>query len=171
MDTRDGVLAAHIAAGSVGSCWELWRSSARAATYRSRACAACVWAVGTVGATVIALLGLDELELWWILPLAVLAIGFAIVGYLATTRRRPGWIRLYAHGQGGAFIALVTAVFVVSVSGAAMAAAWVVPTAVGVALIERRVARIEEEPRPEGGRDDPQAHLLARRGAGQRVPG
>jgi hypothetical protein len=145
IDTSDGVLAAHIAVGSIG----LVLGAVAVLTegppaYRSRAGAAYVWAVGAVAATAIALVALDEWEVWWILPLAVLAIGLAIVGYLAPARRRAGWIRLYAHGQGGAYIALVTAVFVVSVSGAARAAAWVVPTAVGVALIERRVARIEE---------------------------
>jgi hypothetical protein len=94
-------------------------------------------------ATAIALVVLDGGALWWILPLAVLACGLAVAGYPAPARRHAGWIRVSAHGQDGAFIALVTALFVVSLAGAAATAAWVVPTLVGVVLIERRVSRLK----------------------------
>jgi hypothetical protein len=97
-------------------------------------------------ATAIALVALREWDLWWILPLGVLAGALALAGYLAPARRHASWIRVYAHGQGGAFIALVTALFVVSLSGPAATAAWIVPTLVGVALIERRVSRLKAHP-------------------------
>jgi hypothetical protein len=162
---RDAVLAAHIAAGSagliLGAVALLFEG---APTYRSRAGAAYVWAVTAVAASAVALVALDEWELWWILPLAVLACILAIAGYLAPGRRRAGWIRLYAHGQGGAYIALVTALLVVSLSGAAAGAAWIVPTVIGVALIERRVARIKESNRElNGGHDDPK-HISSAEG-------
>jgi len=112
--------------------------------YRSRAGTGYVWAVAIVAITAIALVALEEWELWWLVPLAVLALSLAVAGYLAPTHRHGPWIRLYAHGQGGAYIALVTALFVVSLPGAAATAAWVVPTLIGLPLIERRVSHIEE---------------------------
>jgi hypothetical protein len=146
----DAVLVAHIAAGSAALVLgAIALLSEGPPTYRSCAGAGYVWAVAAVAATAVALVALDEWDLWWILPLAALAIALAVAGYLAPARRRGGWIRLYAHGQGGAYIALVTALFVVSVSGAAAVAAWVVPTALGVVLIERRVARIKRETESE----------------------
>jgi hypothetical protein len=54
-------------------------------------------------------------------------------------------VRVYAHGQGGSLIALVTAALVVSLDGTAAAAAWIVPTLIGVPLIERRVTRISAQ--------------------------
>jgi hypothetical protein len=51
-------------------------------------------------------------------------------------------VRVYAHSQGGAYIALVTALLVVSLEGPAATAAWVAPLLVGLPLIERRVATI-----------------------------
>ena len=56
-------------------------------------------------------------------------------------------MRTYARGQGGSYIALVTALLVVSVDGNAAVAAWVLPTLVGHPLIERRVASLEARER------------------------
>jgi hypothetical protein len=147
VDATDSLLAVHIAAGSVGlvlGARTLLTEGPPA--YTSRAGAAYVWAVLMTAATAIALVALDDWELWWILPLGVLAGALAVAGYLAPARRHASWIRVYAHGQGGAFIALVTALSVVSLSGAAATAAWVVPTLVGVVLIERRVSRLKAHP-------------------------
>jgi hypothetical protein len=142
----EAVLAAHVAAGSAGLILGAIAFLAeRPPAYRSRAGAAYVWAVAAVAASAVALVVLEEWELWWILPLAVLACVLAVVGYLAPARRRAGWIRLYAHGQGGAYVALATALFVVSLSGTAAVAAWILPTALGLVLIERRVVRIRVE--------------------------
>ena len=58
-------------------------------------------------------------------------------------------MRTYARGQGGSYIALVTALLVVSVDGNAAVAAWVLPTLVGHPLIERRVARLRARERAE----------------------
>jgi len=53
--------------------------------------------------------------------------------------------RAYTHGQGAAYIALVTASSVVSLDGPASVAGWAVPMLVGLPLIERRIARINHE--------------------------
>jgi hypothetical protein len=73
----------------------------------------------------------------------VLAHSLALAGYVAPARRRDPWIRLYAHGQGGAYIALVAALLV-SLPGAAATAVWIVPTLIGLPLIERLVSHIRE---------------------------
>jgi len=53
--------------------------------------------------------------------------------------------RAYTHGQGAAYIDLVTASSVVSLDGPASVAGWAVPMLVGLPLIERRIARINHE--------------------------
>ena len=152
IEASDGVLAAHIVAGAAGlALGAVALFAERPPTYRSRAGMLYVWAVAGVATTAAALVALDDWELWWLTPLALLALGLAVAGYLAPGRREGPWIRLYAHGQGGAYIALVTALFVVSLSGAAAAAAWIVPTLVGVPLIERRVTRIRAASAADGG--------------------
>ncbi len=99
-----------------------------------------LWAVFAVSLTALGLVALDAAELWWLAPLALLASGLALLGRIAAGRSGPGWTRAQAHGQGGSYIALVTAALVVSVNGPAGVVAWVLPTAVGLFLIERHVA-------------------------------
>ncbi|MCA1700932.1 MAG: hypothetical protein LC790_19340 [Actinobacteria bacterium] len=95
-----------------------------------------------VSLSALALAALDLSALWWLAPLAALAYALAVLGLLAPRRRGRGWVRAYAHGQGGSYIALVTALLVVSLDGTASAAAWFVPTLLGLPLIEWRVAHI-----------------------------
>jgi hypothetical protein len=81
---------------------------------------------------------LDWSRLWWIVPLGVLSFALALVGYVAVRRGWPRWVG--AHGLGGSYIALVTALLVVSagdISTTAEIIAWIVPAAVGVPLIVR----------------------------------
>jgi hypothetical protein len=98
-----------------------------------------------VALTALGLVAFDVAALWWLLPLAALSYGLALLGYRAPRWRGRGWVRAYAHGQGGAYIALLTALCVVSLDGPATAAGWVLPTVVGLPLIERRVTRITRE--------------------------
>ena len=91
----------------------------------------------------------DAAALWWLAPLAVLAYGLALLGRAAPQWRARAWLRAYAHGQGGSYIALVTALLVVATAGPPMVIAWVVPTLVGLALIERRVKRLSHEGAPD----------------------
>ena len=89
-----------------------------------------------VALSALALVAFDVAALWWLAPLAVLAYGLALIGRLAPTWRGREWLRAYAHGQGGSYIALATALLVVATVGPPMILAWVVPTLVGLLLIE-----------------------------------
>jgi len=146
IDWRDTLLGLHVAPGSLALCLGAVAIVAeRRPLFRSITGCLFHWAVLATAATAVGLVAFDPLELWWLAGLAGLTYGLALVGYLAPRRRRRGWVRVYAHGQGGSLIALVTAVLVVSHDGTAAAAAWIVPTLIGVPLIERRVTRISEQ--------------------------
>jgi hypothetical protein len=115
----------------------------RAQPHLGGASIAYAWSVLGVSLTAIGLVVLDWPELWWIAILALLAAALAFLGYLAPRRRGRHWRPAYAHGQGGSYIALVTALLVVAltvdgpVRGAAAVAVWVLPTLVGTSLIRR----------------------------------
>ena len=146
LDPHDGVLGAHVAAGATGlALGPLALRRERRPSYRSRAGSAYQWAVLVVALAAIALVAFDDSAMWWLALLTALSYGLALVGYLAPARRDRAWIRAYAHGQGGSYIALVTALLVVSLAGPAAIAAALAPTLIGLPLIERRVARIIQE--------------------------
>lgn len=95
------------------------------------------WAVLAVSLTAIGLVAFDPAGLWWLVPLALFAYACIVTGLRAPRRQ----VRLRLHGLGGSYIALVTALLVVSVEGPGSVVAWVLPTLVGLVLIERAVAR------------------------------
>lgn len=149
MDAHGILLSLHVAAGSLGlllGALAMWAE--KRPPHRSRAGAAYHWSVLGVSLTAVGLVALDWPALWWLLPLAGLSYGLALLGLLAPRRRRPGWARAYGHGQGGSYIALVTALLVVSLEGLAAAAGWFLPTLVGLPLIEWRVAHISRRETP-----------------------
>jgi len=89
----------------------------------------------------LAILGWNEL--WWFLPIAIGSYGFALWGYLAAKRRWRGWLYSHLSGQGGSYIAMVTALLVVNI-GVGVWWTWVLPTLLGTPLISwvsREVAR------------------------------
>ncbi|MDQ3851074.1 MAG: hypothetical protein M3296_10745 [Actinomycetota bacterium] len=142
-DAHDILLSVHVAAGCAGLVLgplAMW--SERGLTHRSRAGGGYHAAVLAVALTAAGLVALNPSALWWLAPLAALSYALALLGVLAPRWRRRGWVRAYAHGQGGSYIALVTALLVVSLDGPASAAGWVLPTLVGLPLIERRVDRL-----------------------------
>ena len=77
---------------------------------------------------------LDFANLWWFLLVAAGSYAFALRAFTAARQHRPGWLPRYIRGQGGAYIALWTAIVVVSVNHVPVV--WIIPTAVGVPLIE-----------------------------------
>jgi hypothetical protein len=133
----DTVLWLHIATGVVAwviGAIALWLS---VSDRRARdGIAAFHWSVLAVAATASILVAFRADELWWLWLLAILSYGLALLGHFAQRERSLRWLRLGIHGQGGACIALVTATFVVSVDGLVQIAAWILPTLVGVLLLE-----------------------------------
>jgi hypothetical protein len=85
-----------------------------------------------VSAVVLAVL--DFAGLWWFLLVAAGSYAFSLRALIAARHRRPNWLPRYIRGQGGAYIALWTAIVVVSVNQ--LPVVWLIPTAVGAPLIE-----------------------------------
>jgi hypothetical protein len=148
---HDVLLALHIGAGvgalALGAA-VIWSSRKR--PILDRRSATYPWTVLAVSLTAVGLLALDWPDLWWIAILAALAYALALLGYLAPRRRFRGWRLAYAHGQGGSYIALVTALVVVAltvdgpVHGVAAVVVWVLPTLIGTRLIGRWHRRLVE---------------------------
>lgn len=98
-----------------------------------------------LGAAALALL--DWSRIWWFLPIAIGSYAFAFVGYLAAKCRWRGWLIVHIVGQGGSYIALVTAVLVVNwqtmfgTRGLGNLWAWVLPTLIGSPMIGFVIAR------------------------------
>jgi hypothetical protein len=92
---------------------------------------------------------LDWHRIWWFLPIAIGSYAFAFLGYVSAKRRWTGWLRAHLAGQGGSYIAMLTALLVVNwetltgTRGIVSPWAWALPTAVGspiIAWVTREVA-------------------------------
>ncbi len=143
------LLAAHVAAGTAGLLigpvamrqdTRRLRSGDRgtgrsAAAYRALVLVVCV--------TASALVVENRPELWWLVPVSALTVLLAVLARVSAERRFAGWTHAYAHGQGGSYVALVTALVVVAltvdgpVTGTAQLVPWLAPTVLGTVLIER----------------------------------
>lgn len=146
MEARDLLLVIHIAVGGMGLALgplAIWGGTK--CPGRSAVGLAYFWAVVGTSLTAFALVALNWSALWWLSLLAGLSVALALAGLVASEWRGRGWTRAYAHGQGGTYIALVTATLVVSVDGPAQVLAWVLPPALGLPLIERWVVRLRAE--------------------------
>jgi hypothetical protein len=113
-------------------------AAARRRADRDRALAGYHWAVLATCATAVVVSVLAWSRLWWLVPVAAVSYLLVLAGYLAVRRGWPAWVR--AHGLGGSYIALVTALLVVSLRGVSTIAeilAWILPAAVGTPLIVR----------------------------------
>jgi hypothetical protein len=137
---RDLFLALHIGSGTAAMALGALALLA-AARRRPRGdplVGAYLWAVLATCSTATALALLEWSRLWWIVPLALMSSLLALAGYLALRRGGPKWVA--AHGLGGSYIALVTALLVISagdISTTAEIVAWIMPIALGVPLIVR----------------------------------
>ncbi|ONI87015.1 hypothetical protein ALI144C_10280 [Actinosynnema sp. ALI-1.44] len=81
-------------------------------------------------------------DLWWLVPVSALTYGLVMLAKVSASRRHRGWTHGYVHGQGGSYIALVTALIVVALvvngpmTGPVELVPWLAPTAIGTVLIE-----------------------------------
>lgn len=140
----DVVLALHITVGVLAltlgplALLAAWRRGAV-----NPAATAYHWAVLGVCVSAAALVAVAPARLWWLLPIAAASYALALLGFRAA--RRPGSRarRLHLHGQGGSYIALVTALLVVSVGSPL---AWIAPTLIGSPLITWAIRREEARP-------------------------
>lgn len=152
IDSHGILLGLHTAAGVAGLALGglvIWLSRERPLV--DDGSAAYHWTVLAVSLTAVGLLILDWPNLWWLMLLAALAYGLPLLGYLPPRRRFRGWTGVYAHGQGGSYVALVTAFVVVSltvdgpVHGAPAVVVWLLPTLIGDRLTRRWHRRLKQE--------------------------
>ena len=136
------VLVVHIAVGTVGlvlgpiamTAWKGSRLHAWAGELYH-------WVMLTVCVSAAGLAWLDWERNWWFLPVAVGSYAFAFVGYVAAKRRWRGWLTAHVSGQGGSYIAMLTAILVVNwqlltgTRGRSSPWAWILPTLVGSPII------------------------------------
>lgn len=117
------------------------RTGRASSVYRGLVLLVCASAVGLVVE--------NRPELWWLVPVSALTYGLAVLARESAKRRFRGWVHGYVHGQGGSYIALVTALIVVAlivdgpVIGAAQLVPWFAPTVLGTSLIERWRRRLD----------------------------
>ena len=85
-------------------------------------------------------------QVWWLAPVGAGSYAFALLGYLAAKIRWDGWLTAHVSGQGGSYIAMVTALLVVNLGN--VPAAWLAPTVIGTPLITWVNYRIATGRRP-----------------------
>ena len=142
----DAVLALHVAAGGVGLLAGPVAGLARKArglhtvagwTYQG--------SVAVLTATTAALVALDP-GLWPFLLIALPTQAAAAAAVLVRRRRRRGWLPLHVQLVLGSYVSFVTAFTVNTVGGLA---SWLLPSALGTALVAvttARVARAQRRP-------------------------
>jgi hypothetical protein len=116
------------------------------------------WTFFVLFVTAVALAILNWGEVWWLALVGVFSYAFALRGWLAAKRRRPGWIAAHVSGMGGSYIAMTTALLVVNwenitgAGGLESALPWFVPTLIGTPLIAYTIAEIARGSRPKAWR-------------------
>lgn len=142
MPVTGAILALHIAAGTIGLVLgPVAMIAAKRPGVHTRAGEAYHWTVLAVCVSAALLAILDWGRNWWFLPIAVGSYVFALLGYIAAKRRWSGWMRAHIAGQGGSYIAMVTALLVVNwavltgTPGRRAPLAWALPTLIGSPII------------------------------------
>jgi hypothetical protein len=151
MTVTHAVLFVHIALGAAGLILGPVAMAARKRPgLHTKAGEAYHWVMLGVCVSAAALAFLDWQRLWWFLLVAIGSYAFAFLGYVAAKRRWHGWLRAHLTGQGGSYIAMVTALLVVNwenltgTRGVLSPWAWTLPTIIGspiIAWVTREVAR------------------------------
>jgi hypothetical protein len=110
-------------------------------------------------------------DVWWLGLVGAGSYGFALMGYLAAKRRRPGWIFPHISGQGGSYISMTTALLVVNwgaisdATGFVAALPWFLPTLIGSPVIAWVSGQVAMGKRPRAWARDPRPTISAGRPA------
>lgn len=157
MTVTRGVLFAHIVLGAGGIFVGLVAMTARKQHgLHTKVGEVYHWVMLGVCLSAGALAILDWNRIWWFLPVAAGSYAFALVGHVAAKRRWKGWLRAHLAGQGGSYIAMLTALLLVNwetltgTPGTHSPLAWALPTVVGSAAIAWVSREIAAGRRPRG---------------------
>lgn len=151
------VLVAHVALGSAGIfLGPIAMFSRKAPGFHPCIGEIYHWVMLGVCLSAAALALLEWERLWAFLPIAAGSYAFALLGYVAAKRRFAGWLRIHVIGQGGSYIAMVTALLVVNWQtlfdepGRSSFWAWAIPTLVGTPIIAWVTREVALGRRPKG---------------------
>ncbi len=131
---RSEILAVHVAVGVAGVALG---PAVLLQVFRRRVGRLADWyhaLVAAVCLSALALAALDIRSLWWLVPISAATYAFVLRAHLASRHRRPGWLASVARGHGGAYVALWTAIFVVSAGSSPVT--WLLPTVLGAPVVE-----------------------------------
>lgn len=142
MTGKTAILIVHIACGTGALILGLVSMFARKYnSLHTKAGEAYHWTMLGLFLTASTLAILDWARIWWFLPVAAGSYAFALVGYVAAKRRRKGWLHVHITGQGGSYIAALTALLIVNwenitgTRGVLSPWAWALPTVVGSTIL------------------------------------
>jgi hypothetical protein len=138
----DVALSVHVAAGSAGLVLgPIAMFSAKRKGVHTRTGVAYYYVFVVLFASAVALALIDFSRAWWLALVGAFSYYFARKGYYAAKRRGPGWIMRHVSGQGGSYIAMVTALIVVNTQSISTGSSpvwfvpWFLPTIVGSPII------------------------------------
>ncbi len=135
---RAAVLTLHVLAGTLGLLLGPFSlAMPEHGGWAARFALAYQWGVAVLAGTAVALAVLRP-SVWWLGVVAVLTEAAALAAWRVRRRRRAGWRGRHLRLVGGSYIALLTALVVVSVGSPL---AWLLPAAVGTPLVERAAAK------------------------------
>jgi hypothetical protein len=150
------VLAVHITLGALGLVLGAVALSARKRRGQHTTVGEVYhWIMLSVCVTAVVVAVLDWQRLWWFVFIATGSYAFALLGYVAAKWRWSGWLRVHITGQGGSYIAMVTALLVVNWQrltgepGITSPWAWLLPTVIGTPIIAWVQAQVVRGKRPK----------------------
>jgi hypothetical protein len=157
---RETLLAVHIAAGVAALVLgPIAMFAAKRRGRHTRAGDLYFWVYVVLVLAAFALAATDWDEAWFLVPIGAFSFAFALLGYVMAKRRPRGWLRLHVTGQGGSYIAMITALLVVNLGGETLIV-WFIPTIIGSPVIAYVNTQIALGRRPKGRPD-----LVGRGGA------
>lgn len=137
MTASDALLGVHVAAGAVALALGPLALVVRG--WRRALAVGYQVAVAILTTTALGLVATDPARLWWLVPFAVGTEAAVIVGWWLA-RGRPGRVTPWrVRLMGGSYVSLITALLVVSWGSNVLA--WVLPTILGVVIVETVAAR------------------------------